>query len=407
MSNSLLTIDMITRQAVELFKNSNAFLMNVDRQYDDQFANTGAKIGSTLRIRLPNDYTVTDGPALSTQDTAEVYTSLTVSSQKHVDVAFTTAERALSLQDYSTRILAPAINNLCGAIAADLMSVAELFSNASAKFSSGTTVTTPDASTFLNAGALLDINSAPLGRRQLIDSPQTDARVVNALSGLFNPSSRISQQYESGAVKNALGFDWMRDQTVLVHTAGTCTDGKISGANQTGSSVTISSSLGGTYKKGDIITLPGCNAVNRVTKQDTGELRQFVVTADTTIGSSSSAAVPIYPAITPAGSGGVAVQYQTVTASPTNAGSVVNFLASGEQVRNNFAFCPEALTIAFADLELPRGVHEVSRVSDDDVSMRVLTDYIPTSDQMVTRIDVLYGYQMIRGEWGCKVYDAL
>jgi hypothetical protein len=57
--NRLLTFTDITREAVRFWKNSNAFLQNLDAQYDEMFAREGAKIGDTLQIYLPNDYMVT------------------------------------------------------------------------------------------------------------------------------------------------------------------------------------------------------------------------------------------------------------------------------------------------------------------------------------------------------------
>src|SRR5579863_1691299 len=125
MANSLLTINMITREAVRLWKNSNAFIQNVDMQYDDSFAVSGAKIGSTLRIRLPNDFVVTTGPAASVQDTAEQSTTLVLATQKHVDVSYSSVDRTMSLDDFSRRILAPMVNNLAGAVAADVMGGSE------------------------------------------------------------------------------------------------------------------------------------------------------------------------------------------------------------------------------------------------------------------------------------------
>lgn len=402
MANSLLTINQITREAVELFKNSNAFIMNIDRQYTDEFAKSGAKIGQNLRIRLPNDYIVRNGPALNVQDTSEQNTNLVVATQKGVDLAFSTVERTMSLQDYSERVLAPAINNLCGAIAADVMSGAEAICNYNGLVSGGATIT-PTASTWLSAGAVLDLNSAPMGSRMVIDDPLTDARTVASLSGLFNPSSRISTQYASGAMRNALGYDWARDQTVIKHTSGTFSaGGALSSGGQTGSTITVSA-ITGTFKKGDIITIDGVNAVNRVTKVTTGQLRQFAVTADVSTGATS---IPIYPAIVPAVAG-QSVQYQTVDAAPINGAQVRLVNIASETTRKNFVFAKEAVTIAFADLEEPRGVHEVSRVADDGVSIRILTSYIPTTDQMVTRLDVLYGYVWVRPEWGCVVPDAL
>lgn len=405
-ANSILTVDMITREAIELFRNSNAFLMNINRQFDSEFARAGMKIGQTLRIRLPNDYTVRTGPALATQNTNEVNTTLTVATQKGVDLSFSTADRTMNLQDYSERILAPAVNVLAGAIAADVMSGATTISNMIALQSSGATIT-PGAAQFLQAGAVLDNVSAPLGRRMVVVDPLTDARVVSSLAGLFNPSTRISQQYETGAVKNALGFDWVRDQTVLKLQAGSFPTLTVNGASQTGLSLNVAAGASpATINQGDVFTIAGVYAVNRVTKQSTGQLQQFVATAPLTLAASGTGTLSIYPALTPASSGNP-VQYQTVTVSPANGAVITGFQQANETARRNFAFCSEAVTIAFAELELPRGVHEASRVTDDDISIRIITDYIPTTDQMVTRLDVLYGYTWVRPEWAAWVLDQI
>ncbi len=122
MANNIITISMITREAIELFVNSNAFIKNIDRQFDDEFGRSGAKIGSQLRIRLPNDFVVVSGPGVSVQDTAEQQTVLTMSTQQHVDVSFSQADLLLSLDDFSERILLPMMNNLAGSVAQTLAS---------------------------------------------------------------------------------------------------------------------------------------------------------------------------------------------------------------------------------------------------------------------------------------------
>ena len=407
MANSLLTINMITREAVRLWKNSNAFLQNVDMQYDDSFAVTGAKIGTALRIRLPNDFTVTTGPAISVQDTQEQSTTLTVATQKHVDVAFSTADRTMSLDDYSRRILAPMVNNLAGAVALDLMTGVEGgICNFVANQDVGNNILSPIAGTYLRAGAALDNNSAPIAARKIVNSPDTEASVVNTLSGLLNPASAISQQYVTGKMYDALGFVWMKDQTTLAHTNGTLAQASatVAGAGQTGLNLTVAA-LAGSLNAGDIITIAGVKQVNRITKQTTGKLRQFVVTANVNAGAVS---IPIYPAIVPA-VGGQAVQYQTVDASPVDGAAVnpSNGLAASTSYTKNFAFAPEAVTLATADLEMPKNVHEVARESFDGVSMRMVTDYFIGTDQLITRLDVLYGYRWIRPEWACIVADQI
>lgn len=408
MANNLLTVNMITREAVRLWKNSNAFIQNVDIQYDSSFAISGAKIGTNLRIRLPNDFTVTTGPALSVQDTAEQSTTLVLATQKHVDVAYNEAERTMSLDDYDRRVLAPMVNRLAGAVAVDLISGSEGgICNLVANQDTSQNILSPGAAAYLMSGAQLDMNSAPISNRKIVNSPITEARVVSALAGLLNPQSEISRQYITGRMYDALGFIWMKDQTAITHTNGALAQGSatVNGANQTGLNLTVNALANG-LNQGDIITISGVNQVNRVTKSDTGQLRQFAVTAPAAAGATS---ISIYPAIIPAGPGGVEVQYQTVTVSPANGANVnpTNGLAASAVYRKNFSYAPEAVTLATADLEVPKNVHESARDQFDGVSMRMVTDYFIGTDQLITRLDVLYGYLWIRPEWACIVADAL
>jgi len=407
MANTLLTINLITREAVRLWKNSNAFLQNVDMQYDDSFAVAGAKIGNTLRIRLPNDYIVTTGPALSVQDTAEQNTTLTMATQKHVDIAFTTQERTLSLDDFSRRILAPAVNNLAGSVAADIMSGAEGgICNLVANQDASQNILSPIAATYLLAGANLDNNSGPIENRKVVNNPVTEARMVATLAGLLNPAPEIGRQYVTGRMYDALGFIWMKDQTVITHTSGTMAQGSltVNGANQTGLAIAVAAAAS-TLAVGDIVTIAGVFKVNRITKQTTGQLEQFVVTQPLAVGGT---VLNLYPAIVPP-SGGLPVQYQTVTASPANGAAVnpTNGLAASSVYRKNFVFAPEAVTLATADLETPEGVHAVAREQFDGVSMRMITDYFIGTDQLITRLDVLYGYLWIRPEWAVVVADVI
>lgn len=407
MASTLLTIDMITREAVRLWKNSNAFIQNVDMQYDDSFAVSGAKIGDSLRIRLPNDFTVRTGPAISVQDTSEQSTTLVLATQKGVDVSFSTRERTMKLDDYSRRILAPMVNNLTGAVAVDIMSGSDGgICNFQANQDINNNILSPIQSTYLNAGATLSLNSAPVANRKVVNGPRTQARVVSSLAGLLNPVPEISRQYITGKMYDAMGFIWMEDQTTLAHTTGTLAQNSatINGANQTGLNVTVNA-LAGTLAMGDIVTFAGVFAVNRITKQTTGELRQFVVTAPVAAGATS---IPIYPALIPSVAGNQ-VQYQTVTASPVNGAAVnpSNGLAASQTYRKNFAYAPEAVTLATADLEMPRGIHEGARESFDGISMRMVTAYNIATDQLITRLDVLYGYLWIRPEWACIVADQI
>lgn len=404
--NSLLTINMITREAVRLFMNSNVFIQNIDRQYDSSFAQTGAKIGQSIRIRLPNDYTVSDGPALSLQDTNEQFTTLNLTSQKHVDVAFTSVEKTMSLDDYSDRILRPMMNALVGKVAQTVMNASEGgVCNFVSNVDGSGNIISPTQAQFLAANAVLDDNSADMDYRKVVNDPTTDSRTVSGLTGLLNPTPSISEQYRTGKMKSGLGYDmWMRDQTVIKHTTGTFSaGGAMSSAGQSGTTITVSA-ITGTFRAGDIITIDGVNAVNRVTKQDLGTLRQFVVTANVITGATS---IPIYPALI-SSNAGADVQYQTVATANLNGAQVRLVNKASEVYRKSIAFVREAVTMATADLYMPtRGVIEASRAVYDGVSLRTLSAYMIGSDQAATRCDVLFGQLYTKPEWASIIADKI
>jgi hypothetical protein len=373
-------------------------------QYDDSFAQTGAKIGTALRIRLPNDFTVRTGAAASVQDTSEQSTTMVLATQQGVDLSFSSVDRTMSLDDFAKRILAPAINNLAGGVAATVMAGSEGgVANYVANVDAGNNVLSPNAQTFLNANANLNRNSAPLGNRKVVNTPDTEAKIVGALAGLFNPQPELSRQYRTGTMQQALGFDWFMDQTAIAHTVGTYNGAAtVAGAGQTGTAIVTAATVG-TLNQGDFITLAGVNAVNRITKSTTGVLRQFAVTANVPAGSTS---IPIYPALIPA-IGGAAQQYQTVTVSPANGAAVLLVTNASSTFRKNLAYAPEAITMATADLELPGGVHEAHREAFDGIAIRMVTAYNITTDQFITRLDVLYGFLYVRPEWICVVADSI
>lgn len=412
--NTYLTIDMITAEAVMLFKNSNLFIMNMDTQYDDQFAVDGAKIGDTLRIRLPSDFIVTDGPAMQLQDNTQQFTSLTVSSQKNVATPFTTAERTMSIDRYSELVMAPMVNALCGKVASTIMRGSEGgVCNLVANTDGAGNIISPTMDQFTGANAVLDDQGASMLDRRCVQDPTSDARTVSSLAGLLNPSQEVSAQFRSGMMKSGLGYDrFFRDQTVIKHTTGTFSaGGTVNGGNQStstsGGNITVNA-ITGTLKKGDIITFAGVNAVNRVTKDSLGTLRQFVVTADVANGATS---IPIYPGLIASSTGvagGPEQQYQTVDASPLNGAAMVLVTPAGSVYRKSLAYTQKAVTMASADLVMPKkAVEEAARTSYDGVSMRMLTDYLPMTDQLATRLDVLFGFKYIRPEWLCVIADRV
>jgi hypothetical protein len=418
-ANTLLTLGMITKETLALFRNQNAFLQNINSQYDDQFAKEGAKIGSTVKIRLPVDYVVRHGPTAVPQNTTETFTSLVVSNQDGVDFSFSSTDMALSMDRFRERHIAPAVNALAGDVAYNIMSMVEggtgqgAVANIVHNVDGSNNTITPTVGTFLQAGAILSSNSAPSGKgkRMALLDPVTQGRVVSGMAGYFNPQPVISDQTRSGFMgDNILGFDFSWDQTILKHTtAAYGTMPTVNGINQTGAILTVSA-LTAPIAAGDIFTIAGVFKVNRVTKQTLGVLQQFVATAACAAGATQ---IPIYPSIVPGlaapdAGGNLTVQYQTVVASPANGAALAMVTNASEVYRKNLAFVPDAFTMATADLPLPTGgVVEAARESYDGISMRMITYYNGSTDIWSTRLDILYGYALLRPDWVVAIADSI
>ena len=399
MSNSLLTIDMITRKSLEILENNLVLTRNVNRQYDDSFAVEGAKIGSTLRIRLPDRALVTDGAALQVQDDNEQYTTLTVNNQKHIGVNFTSAELTMQLDDFAERVLKPRISQLASSIDADVANAYKgIYSSV------GTPGTTPSTSlVLLQAQQKLNENAAMMSPRYATVNPAANAGLVEGMKGLFNPTDTISKQFKNGMMgTGVLGFDEINmSQSIKQHTTGdwgtaitVTTTIATQGATSLGLSFTGSSK---TWKQGDVFTIAGVYAVNPQTRESTGSLQQFVVTADAT--GSSTATVSVSPAIYTS-----ANALATVNSFPAS-GAVVTMLGSATtQYAQNLVYHKDAITFATADLLLPNGVDMASRAVHNGISLRVVRQYDINNDRMPCRIDVLYGYSAIRPAMAARLW---
>lgn len=399
MANSILTIDMITREALRVLQNNLVLTRNVNRQYDDSFAVQGAKIGTTLRIRKPDRVLVTDGAALQVQDENEQYTSLTVSRQKHIGLAFTTAEMTMSLDDFSDRIIKPRVSQLAASIDNDVANAFKYIGQ-----SVGTPGTTPATSQVLLSGQQkLNEAAAMMSPRYATVNPAANAALVEGMKGLFNPTDTISKQFKNGMMgTGVLGYDEINmSQSIATFTTGSRTNGTTSAAVTTQGATSIALTglgNGGTVKQGEVFTVSSCYAVNPQTRQSTGSLFQFVVQADVTADGSGNATVTV---------AAIYDQNQalaTVDSLP-GSGATVTFLGGASTAYpQNLIYHPDAITFATADLVMPKGVDMASRVVDNGISLRFVRDYDITNDRLLGRLDVLYGYAVIRPELAVRLW---
>ena len=393
MSNSILTIDMITRKCLEILENNLVISRNVNRQYDDSFAIEGAKIGSTLRIRLPDRALVTDGAALQVQDDNEQYTTLAVASQKHIGVNFTSAELTMQLDDFAERVLKPRVSQLASSVDADVASVYKSIYNAV-----GTPGTTPATSlVLLQAQQKLNEFATPMSPRYATVNPAANAGLVEGLKGLFNPTGTISRQFKNGMMgEGVLGLDEINmSQSIVQHTTGTTPTAPIVAttvATQGATSLAISFTSGSpTFKIGDVFTIGSVFAVNPQTRQTTGSLQQFVVTADVTVSANTTATLTVQPPMYTSTNA-----LATINAFPA-ASAVLTFLGgSATAYPQNLIYHKDAITLATADLLLPQGVDMASRQVHNGISLRIVRQYDINNDRMPCRVDVLYGFAAIR-----------
>lgn len=398
--NTLLTISMITKEALRILENNLAFTKRVNRQYDEKFAVEGAKIGYVVNARKPVRYVVTTGQALSIQDATETQVPVTLTTQDHVDFQFSSADLALSVDDFKNRFLQPAVSALANKIDLSGLSLYNQISNAV-----GTPGTTPNALlTYLLAGVALDNNAAPQDeQRHIVITPKMQAYIVDALKGLFQQASEIARQYIKGTMGVSSGFNWAMDQNCPTHTVGALGGTPlVNGASQSGNSLITdgwTAAAATRLKAGDVFTIAGVYGVNPQSRQSTGDLQQFVALADGVSDGSGNMTVSISPSIVTSGA------YQTVTGSPADNAALTVLGAANTASPQGMAFHRDAFTLVTADLPVPKGTDMAARISDKQlgISLRMVRAYDINTDQWPCRIDVLYGWATLRPELACRV----
>jgi hypothetical protein len=399
MANTLLTISMITREALRLLVNNLVLAAHINRDYDDQFAVAGAKIGSVINIRKPARYVGRTGRNMAIENHTETSVPLTLDTQFGVDLEFTSADMLLSLDDFSLRVLKPAVAVVANKIDSDIAAQYWNFYN-----TMGTPGVTPNALlTYLLAGARLNDEAAPNDdMRSLILTPLSQATIVDALKGLFQSSTQIREQYERGQMGMAVGFNWYMDQNMATHQVGPLGGTPaVVGAGVTGAALPTSgwTASGIRLLRGDVFTIAGVNAVNPQNRRNTGQLRQFVVTGTVTADAGGLATIGISPPIVTSGA------FQTVTASPAG-GALLTVLGAANAVSpQNLAIHRDSIVLGTADLPLPGGVDMAARASDkaSGLSIRMIRAYSVQTDIFACRLDALYGISTVYPELGVRI----
>lgn len=406
MANTLLTPTWVLRETAMAFTSSLRGVAQFDRSYSDEYVQSGAKVGDTVKVRLPNLFEASEGEGLVEQNLVDRTVNVVLNRRRHVGFGWSTAQATLELQDARERYINPAAEVLASVY--DRVSLGDVYK--AVWNAVGTPGTTPNA--LITYGyakvKIQDFGGPDTGLKAVLD-PYSHLTIADALKALFHPGSLISSATRNGEIASeAIGIsNWYTDQNIPKFTTGACAAAStplVNGAGQTGSSiVTDGWGAASAPVKGDIVTFSGVYAVNPLSKESTGRLHQFVLTATPTAGTDIT--LSISPSIVTSGA------YQNVTAAPADNATVTYWsMAAGGTMAatvspQNLVFHPKAFASVMADLTMPEGGAEGTRVSSKllNVSIRMVKQYGIQDDRNRSRLDILFGSAPIQERLACRV----
>ena len=388
-----------TDEAIRVLKNNIVLGARVSRKHQAEFAKEAMKIGDTMNIRRPAKAVIRSGQAFSPMDYSETSIPLVVNQQKGVDTTFTSADLTLKMQDFSDRVLKPFMIQVAQQIDIDgYINAKNTVGNLT-----GTAGTSPNNVSFLtDIGKKLDDFSTPRdGNRYLAIDQASNAAQINALTGFFQSSNLIASQYEQGIfvdATNTVGLKIGMSQNIARQTVGAlggtpvingASQGISSGWANTSNVITNgwTAAVANRLNAGDIVTFAGTNSINPVTRQSTGQLMQFVVTANAASDASGNLTMTVSPAIITAG------PFQNVTASPTNGGTVTINGTAATSFARNLAWHQDAFELAVVPMiNLAEFGGWGAVRSQDGFSLRVFRQAALSTDTVANRVDALYGW---------------
>lgn len=403
MANTNSVIDMVAREALRIAHEKATFIGTINRSYDDSFAKSGGKIGSTLRVRDPNQYVRRQGSrVMDVQDTTSTTQTITVATQDGVDMRFNSAELSMDIDELSARYIEPAMASLISGIDGDCLNTATL-QTYNVVGTPGTVVgAAGDITALGNARARLNQCLAPKdgGRNLQIDSI-TMASIVNGNKALFNPSSDVTEAFREGFYARSAMADFYENERTRTHTVGsdvTVSTSSSAAVTDGGTNITMNST-DGNINAGDVFTVAGVYACHPETKQSLGYLQQFVATA------ASTGAVTVSPATVLTGAKqNVCSSTGAVLATTAFNSQVLTFVGTAATAyRRNLMYHRDAFTFVTADLPIMDDAMKCVRRTQDGISLRVWQASDIRNDEMLLRIDILYGFKTLRPAWSCQI----
>jgi hypothetical protein len=411
MGNTLLTNSVITNESLMVAKAAvGALKKRMNIGYAEEFGQKGHKIGDTLNVRLPMQYTVTDGETMTPQDATQLSTPIVINGQKNIGMQFGDSERTLKLDRFRELFIEPAVITLVQNMMASVMSSSYKAIPNYAGIPSAANLPNSFAE-FGYAKAKLASLGAPMDGVSAALDPFVEQSMVQGLSGLFNPSTQLAKQYLDGEVTRAAGIDFLMSQVVPSHTVGALGGTPLTnGATADGASTVVTdgwtAAASNRLKAGDVIQLAGVFAVNPQTKASTGKLKDFVVTADFASDGAGAGSISISPAIVASG------PYQNVSNVPADNSAITTFghasSYAGIVCPQNIVFHKSAIALCVVPLEKIDG-EEMTVATDPEtgLSVRLWTQGNILTGKGIKRLDILFGSKVVRPEFAARVVGRL
>lgn len=401
MANTSLTADVVAKEALVILENELGVLKRMHRAHESEFSNSvnGYKIGDTISIRRPADFTVRSGATLSAQDVIEGKTTLTIDQQKGIDFQFTSTELTLKIEDLSERVIKPAMSSLINDITNDVLT--QMYRGVYNWV--GTPGNTVDSfADFAKAPERLDLMAVPQAERSAAFAPTDYWGLVGSQTALYM-NGVATDAFRRGEMGMVAGIDTLMSQVVPTHTVGPLGGTPlVNGASQnvtydtakntwTQSLITDgwTAAAANRLKAGDIFTIANVQMVNPKTKVTTGVLQQFVVTADVSSDGTGNLTATISPPIITSG------PHQTVNSVPADNAAITVLGSASTAYRQNLVFHKNTMGVAFVPMEMPQAAYNGSRQSYKGISVRVIPIYDGTNDISKWRLDVLYGRKIL------------
>ena len=400
MANTYKFIDMVARKALSEVHEQCELLQTVDRQYDDSFGKSGAKIGDTLRVRNPNQFNVRTGNGMQISPIVETTQTVTMSTLKGVDMEFSYVDSLLKTDSpkdvaaFTKRYIKPAISKLISVVESEALTYYTKATNqiAGTAGSAINSLATPNL-----MRAKLNQMAAPKDNRHVQIDSVTMASLVGGVPGYFNPAKDLSNQYREGSVTRTAMADFHENERVWTMANSADVAGEINNGTLTSgiTSLTVDG-LTFTPVAGMVFTVQGIYEVHPETKAAYSHLKQFVIKSASITTLIFSPAI-IYDTTDPT---------QNASGAPVNDADITFVGASASSYVQPIMYHRDAFQFVNAPLEVMDDADKCVVQNQEGFSLRVWRGSDINNNRRVLRIDMLYGFAALRPQWACRGIGA-